>query len=279
MKFAFFGFDFFVAAARRLVEDGHQLTAVFTIKADNIYNFNQQTLELGATAHVPVKLSKPTRSDIEQLEKQGTELILVMGYDHRVPVPSRAKALNLHPTLLPQGRGVWPLPYLITHAPHAAGLTIHKLSDELDAGDILLQEPVDLDETDSLETLSAKLQMKASGFVSRAVNDLTTLWEEATRQGAESSTWPMPDDDERVLPWAGGVAAVMRLVRGFGKFESTAVLDGSEWMVTDAQAWAEAHSYVPGTIVHRMGREVVVAASDGFVLLRHFHRELDLRQP
>jgi methionyl-tRNA formyltransferase len=89
----------------------------------------------------------------------------------------------------------------------------------------------------------------------------------------------MPSDSDRLLRWEEGVDQVLKVVRAFGKFESTAILGESEWMVTDAAGWKESHVRRPGEVVHRLGREVVVAVSDGYVLLRHYHRELDFSKP
>lgn len=49
-------------------------------------------------------------------------------------------ALNVHPSLLPQYRGIKPLENAIVNNEKSIGVTIHELISELDAGDIILQK-------------------------------------------------------------------------------------------------------------------------------------------
>lgn len=48
-------------------------------------------------------------------------------------------AINVHPSLLPQYRGVKPLENAIVNGENETGVTIHKLEKEIDSGDIILQ--------------------------------------------------------------------------------------------------------------------------------------------
>lgn len=58
--------------------------------------------------------------------------------------------------------------------------------------------------------------------------------------------------------------------RVFGKFMSLARFDNTDWLVEDVSVWKAKHDYKCGEVVLRGNREVVLAAQDGFVCLRHF---------
>lgn len=75
---------------------------------------------------------------IDLCEKSGVELILVAGYPWKIPVSQSIKQVNIHPAFLPVGRGSWPMPAAILKGVDL-GVTIHKLSDRFDEGDIWLQ--------------------------------------------------------------------------------------------------------------------------------------------
>jgi len=49
-------------------------------------------------------------------------------------------ALNVHPSLLPSYRGIKPLENAIINGDKTIGVTLHKLTTELDAGEIILQQ-------------------------------------------------------------------------------------------------------------------------------------------
>ena len=52
---------------------------------------------------------------------------------------AKLAALNVHPSLLPKYRGVKPLENAIVNGEVETGVTLHKLTDSLDAGEIVLQ--------------------------------------------------------------------------------------------------------------------------------------------
>lgn len=107
------------------------------------------TVYLGCTVHAPVPRhglpafstrdinGAPARAFIERL---APELIVSAFFNQRMgeAVRAIAPAVNLHPALLPAFKGVDPVFYSrLRGAP--LGVTLHRVSPELDAGDILAQ--------------------------------------------------------------------------------------------------------------------------------------------
>ncbi len=62
--------------------------------------------------------------------------------------------LNVHPSLLPKYRGASPLTETILQGDNQTGITIQTLVAQMDAGDIVLQQPRDLNGTETTESLS-----------------------------------------------------------------------------------------------------------------------------
>jgi len=76
-------------------------------------------------------------------------------------LPARVLSLyegcyNLHPGYLPHGKGMFPLFWAIW-AGEPAGATLHVMSPEVDGGPILHQIPVEVGETETMESLRARL--------------------------------------------------------------------------------------------------------------------------
>jgi methionyl-tRNA formyltransferase len=255
---------------------GHEVVKVFTYKTDNKYNFNDYIISLADSLHIPVQFSKVSKTDIYDLRDSGCELLVCAAYPYKIPVleNNAIKGINIHPTLLPEGRGVWPLPYIILKGHNKSGVTIHKMAEELDSGDILLQEEFAVTDTDNLESLSCKSQLKALALLERLFRNFDQYWDNARKQGA-GSHWIFPSAEEQTLDWNSSIAEISRTVRAIGKFESRAKFDDKYWVVQDAVVWAEDHQYIPGEVVHRTNKEVVVAAKDGLVCLRFFEIDPD----
>jgi phosphoribosylglycinamide formyltransferase-1 len=65
--------------------------------------------------------------------------------------------LNIHPSLLPAFPGVDAQRQALEHGVKVTGATVHFVIPELDAGPVIMQATVPVEDTDSVETLSARI--------------------------------------------------------------------------------------------------------------------------
>ena len=84
----------------------------------------------------------------EQLQALRPDVLLSVCFPRRLPdwlqtLPAKA-CLNLHPSMLPAYRGPAPLFWQFRNGEPNLGVTVHRVSDELDAGPILAQRRVAL---------------------------------------------------------------------------------------------------------------------------------------
>ena len=68
----------------------------------------------------------------------------------------RFGCINVHPSLLPRWRGAAPIQRSIESGDKLSGITIIKMKEKLDAGDIIYQEPVKIGNNDSSLSLHKK---------------------------------------------------------------------------------------------------------------------------
>lgn len=275
MRIAYFGYDFFWKCLSRVLQDGHDVVRVFSFPTDNEkYNFNEKILSLAKDAGIPSQLERVREGDLLELKELGCDLLLVAGYQYRIPTPENAiPGINVHPTLLPHGKGAWPLPHVILKNLSESGVSIHRLEHDFDAGPILLQEKFRISPMETLESLSFKCHLSAERLLSQLLPNFEAIWSAASPQSGGGSYWPLPSEEEQTINWNESVFDIDRVIRAYGKLHSTAILDGVSWLVADATVWQEPHNVVPGTVVLCSNREMLVAASDGFVCLRHFEKE------
>lgn len=271
MKIAYCGYDFFWSCLERIIDLKHEVVEIFTFVTDDKWNFNRRVLEMAARERIRVSFSRITADDLSRLSAKGVEALVVAGYPYRLPVPS-FPAINVHPSLLPEGRGRWPLPWQILLGKDAGGVTIHKIDSDFDTGAILAQEQFPLASDETLESISCKSQLVAANMLQVVLADFGRFLAEAREQKG-GSYWEFPSDELQTLDWSLPVAAIDARVRAFGCMETTAVVGDCRYSVVAASCWPERHSYTVGSIVHKTNKELVVAASDGLVCLRVFTRE------
>lgn len=275
MKFVYFGYDFMLHAVQALLAQGHELAGVFTFECDNLFNFNTATHALAQNLNIPITQEKPTPDAIEHYISQGVECFLCGGYPHKIPPIDENKAygMNVHPAALPKGRGIMPTPFIISEDPSAAGITIHKLTQAFDAGDILAQKNFALTNQDNVETYSARVAKEAPQMLLDIFANMPDAWASALPQDENQAThYPLPSDEMRMLDYTKTVEDINKTARSFGRFGAITRLNDTLYVVYDLSVWKESHHHNTGDIIwNGAGREALIAAKDGFVCLKEFH--------
>ncbi len=257
----------------RLLDDGHELLAIFSFDCDNVFNYNLECQSTCTLLKIPFITDKVTPEHIQNFINMGAECFLSGGYPYKIPpVPESIYAMNIHPTYLPEGRGIMPIPKIIKeNIKSAAGFTVHKMTEKFDAGDIIAQTKVALSENDTVESYSAKISVHAPSVLSKIFGDFKRFWNNARPQQHNKSTYySPPTDDDRVLHWEMDVNSIMATARAFGRFGSIAIINGDVLIVYECAGWQEKHSLEPSKLVNAASNELIIAAKNGYILLKRF---------
>lgn len=108
------------------------------------------------------------------LSARGVELVVNAGYD-RILSPAFTAAfpgriLNVHPSLLPAfGGGMDAVRQALDHGVKVTGCTVHVVTDDVDAGPILLQAAVPVLPGDTVETLHARIREQEHRLLPEAI--------------------------------------------------------------------------------------------------------------
>ncbi len=120
---------------------------------------------LGFAAHaVPANGRKRAEQDadlVEHLRRARVDLVCLAGY-MRLISPGFVRAypnriLNIHPSLLPAFPGLEAQRQAIDYGVAVTGCTVHFVDEELDHGAIILQRSVRVEQTDTADTLAARI--------------------------------------------------------------------------------------------------------------------------
>jgi phosphoribosylglycinamide formyltransferase-1 len=113
------------------------------------------------------------RMVVEELRRRGVELVCLAGFMRLLSAyfvrafPNRI--LNIHPSLLPAFPGLDAQHQALEHGVRITGCTVHFVDEYLDAGPILIQAPVPVLDTDTAETLSARILKEEHRIYSEAL--------------------------------------------------------------------------------------------------------------
>jgi len=109
----------------------------------------------------------------EVLEARGVALVCLAGY-MRLLSPwfiarFRGRVVNIHPSLLPAFPGTGAQAAALLHGVRVSGCTVHYVDEDLDAGPIILQAPVEVRDDDTPDTLAARILVEEHRIYSRAI--------------------------------------------------------------------------------------------------------------
>jgi len=103
---------------------------------------------------------------VEQLDKEGTDLIVLAGYmkvlDSSIVKAYSGRIINIHPSLIPKfcGKGFYGIKVheaVIAAGEKESGATVHFVDEGIDTGEIIFQEKVKVLPGDSPDDLAARV--------------------------------------------------------------------------------------------------------------------------
>lgn len=113
----------------------------------------------------------------KELDKEGVELILLIGYMKYLSPwfvnKYKNRIMNIHPSLLPAFGGGMDKDVhkeILDHGCKVTGCTLHFVDESLDGGPIILQKPVMIEEGESVGSLKQKVQKAEQEVILKAID-------------------------------------------------------------------------------------------------------------
>ncbi len=143
------------------------------------------------------------------------DAVVVSSYNRLISgdLIARCPFVNVHYAPLPRGRGRATVNWALINGDSHAAISIHHLVEDLDAGGILYQELVPIDESATVTTLYRSLNELQRLHLADAVR-AALEGDEGRRQVEVDATWlctRTPADGE--IDWTGSTSAIDRLIR------------------------------------------------------------------
>ena len=218
MKIAYVGIDLLSKALEALQENNCDIIKIFTCKTDNVTEFNVKVIDFAKKNNIPYTLDRITDDDIKYLIEQGCDALICGGYYHLIPTDNVLPMVNIHPTLLPVGRGSWPMPIIIMNKHKTSGVTFHKMSKRFDEGDIILQKEFELAEDENHQSYMDKVDELILDMISELVKKFQSLYDNARPQ-TEGAYWGLPDKNMYTVNSDMDYEQVELILRAFYGYE------------------------------------------------------------
>ncbi len=183
MKIIFFGTSSFgLPALEAIHQSRHELLAVVSTpnkpRGRNLKIQSSPVKQWSAERKVPTfDFFKENPSQILRILKDlNSDVFVVISFgvilDKEMLRLPRLAPLNVHASLLPKYRGASPMQAAILNQDLQTGVTVMRMAERLDAGDILLKKKIVLDLKETIGSLEKKLSTLAASALLEALDTL-----------------------------------------------------------------------------------------------------------
>ncbi|WP_372792061.1 methionyl-tRNA formyltransferase [Lutibacter sp.] len=212
---------------------------------------------------------------IKELESLNANLQIVVAFRMLPKVVWKMPkygTFNLHASLLPNYRGAAPINWAIINGETKTGVTTFFIDEKIDTGNIILQEEVEIDKTETVGELHDKLMLIGSKLVVETVKQI---------EQNNVKTFKQPEIDEKPAPkiyndtckinWNDSLNNIYNLIRGLNPYPAawTTLRNNNEEIkvkIYDIKKENIEHLHKIGTIITSK-EEIKVAVSNGFIII------------
>jgi methionyl-tRNA formyltransferase len=172
--------------------------------------------------------------------------------------------INVHASLLPELRGGAPIHYAILQGKKKTGITIMYMAEKLDAGDIISQREVKIEETDNVGTLHEKLSKTGAQLLSETLPEIL-----------KNNITPIPQDHEKAtfahnitreqekIDWHKNGEEIYNQIRGLCPWPvAFTVLEGKNLKIWKAEKVVLTQNAAPGTIAGLQKDGILIGTGD-----------------
>lgn len=205
----------------QLLANGFEIAAVFTHKDSDNENIWFGSVAETASAHgIPVFAPEDVNHPVwvNKIKNFAPDIIFSFYYrdmlkEDILGIPAKG-CLNLHGSLLPKYRGRVPFNWAIINGEKETGVTLHYMVRKPDAGDIVAQKKIAIEDNDNAKTLHLKAADVAEKLLAETLPLVKNDTAPRTQQNESQATYfggRKPSDGE--IKWTQSAEEVRNLVR------------------------------------------------------------------
>ncbi len=178
----------------------------------------------------------------------------------------KSGCVNLHPSLLPDLRGAAPINWALMKGYSSTGLTTFLIEKRVDAGGILIQEPVEIEPDENAGSLSDRLSRSGAGLIVKTIDLLEQGSIKPTKQEGKVTKAPKITIEMCKLDWTNSSKDLHNQIRGLSPNPcSFAYLKKKRLKIFKSTLMASEAKGEPGEIIGFENELMVIATGSGML--------------
>jgi methionyl-tRNA formyltransferase len=213
----------------------------------------------------PINFKDP--SEINKLKSYNADVMVVAAYGLLLPntVLNTPKygCINVHASLLPKWRGAAPIQYSILSGDKKTGITLMKMDQGMDTGDMLWKGEVNITEDDTSQTLHDKLAPLGANALLENLEKII-LYPNAEVQNSKLATYaPKIKKSDAMIQWDTCCKNIHRQIRAMDPWPGAfSFLNGKRIKIFASIQTNQKSTLPPGTIAGHDDNGIIVATKD-----------------
>ncbi len=271
--------DFSVPVLQRVIKEGYNVIAVVT-QPDRPVGRKRiltpppvkiEAVKQGIPVYQPEKIRN--EAELEEILALKPDLIITAAFGQILPnklleAPEYG-CINVHASLLPELRGGAPIHYSILQGKEKTGITIMYMAEKLDAGDILTQAEVKIEEEDNVGTLHEKLSQIGSDLLAETIPKLFNREITPVKQiDAKATFAPNIKREQEKIDWDKSGEDIYNHVRGLNPWPvAYTLLKGETLKVWTTKKIQLSSPVQPGVVIDVLEEGFVVGTGNTTAVL------------
>ena len=287
MRIVFFGSsDFAVPSLARLIKGNYEILNVVTQpdrEKGRHLSVEMTPIKQSATKH-KLKILQPEKLNeaefIKSLKNLGADIFIVVAYGEILSkaildIP-KIFSINLHGSLLPKYRGAAPINWAIINGERTTGVSIIKMNEFMDKGDIILQKAIDIYKEDTVISLSNRLSIIGSEMLIEALKMIGDGRVSLTAQNEKEVCFaPKLKKEDGLIDWKKDAQGISNQIRGLIPWPGSFTHYNNKLLkIWQAEVLeSDTKGVIPGTIIDISKKSICVATGRGVLELKTLQPE------
>ena len=213
------------------------------------------------------------------------DFIVVVAFGHIIgknilDIPKIA-TINIHASLLPKYRGSAPIQWAIINGEDKTGVTIMRMDEGMDTGDILLSSEIEIAPEDTSGTLHDRLADLGAVLLIQTLNAFEAGDIQPVPQDHSQATYaPLLKKKDGLIDWKTPARSLEAFIRGMTPWPGAFTFDGKKRLkIFKAKTISAATSDSPGTVIEGFPDELWIATGSGVLSIQEIQSESGKRLP